>query len=255
MDNNTNDSEKLVRYIDDELNAGEAAALQAELETNSSLQKELNSLLLTKGVIKNYGVVQKVNSIHKTMMEELAMDKYPTKAVVRNLTKMISGIAASIIILMGLFGLYEYLTVSSGNLYEEKYTAYQLATMRGTVVESTIARYYSEKKYDSVIGEYKQMSTPTITEHFLAAQSYLYKIDYNNAIEIFNAIIEKNKTAHASVLNDEAEYYLALVYLKNKQPQKAVPLFEKIYNDKDHLYHNKINRWYLAKIHLLIRKN
>ena len=255
MDNNLHNSEKLVRYIDNELNEAEVAALQLELETNISLQQELNNLLLIKGVIKNYGIVQKVNVIHKTMMQDLAIDIHPTKAVVRKLPKMIISIAASIIIIMGIFGVYKYLTISSNNLYEEKYTTYQVAVMRGTTAESAIAKAYSEKRYDSIIALYKQMKEPTINEQFLTAQSYLNKADYHNAITLLNDIIKKNKSAHSSVLNDESEYYVALGHLKNKETAKALPLFDKIYHDKDHLYHNKIDRWYLAKIQLLARKN
>ncbi len=255
MDNNLHNSEKLVRYIDDELNEAELKALRRELETNSSLQQELNNLLITKDVIKNYGIVQKVNGIHKTMMLDLATDIYSTKAVIRKFPKMIISIAASIIIIMGLFGLYQYLTISPNNLYQEKYTPYQLAVMRGTTAESTITSAYSEKRYDSVIALYNQMKEPTMNEQFLTAQSYLNKADYSNAITLFTTIVEKNNSAHLSVLEDEAEYYLALGYVKNNEAAKALPLFEKMYNDKNHVYHNKIDRWYLAKIQLLVRKN
>lgn len=255
MDNNNDYSEKLIRYLDGELSEAERKTLQTELENNTTMRQELDNLILTKGMIKNYGLTQKVSGIHETMMQEMAMHAPATKTVVRSLPKMMMRIAASIIILVGLFGLYQYLTVSPGNLYNDKYTAYQVATMRGTTAESALEKAYSEKKYDEVLALYGQTINPAANEQFLAAQAYLTKADYNNAIVLFNAIIEKNKTTNAATLNDDAEYYLALSYLKNKETVKALPLFKKIHDDKDHLYHNKISSWYLAKVKLLNWKN
>ena len=109
MDNNNAYTEKLIRYLDGELNEAESEALRNELEKNTDMQQELDNLILTKELIKNYGLAQKVNGIHKTMMQEMAMQTPTTKAVVRRLPKMIMRITASTIILVGLFGLYQYL--------------------------------------------------------------------------------------------------------------------------------------------------
>jgi tetratricopeptide (TPR) repeat protein len=255
MDNNSNYTEKLIRYLDGELTEAENEALRIELQNNTGMQQEMDNLILAKAAIKNYGLVQKLNGIHETMMQEMNLHKHTTKAVVRSLPKMMMRIAASIVTLLGLFGLYQYLTVSPGNLYNHQYTAYQVATMRGTTAASALEKAYSEKKYDAVIALYTQTANPTGNEQFLAAQAYLTKADYNIAIVIFNAIIEKNKTAKTVTLNDDAEYYLALSYLKNKEPAKALSFLKKIHDDKNHLYHDKISSWYLAKVKLLNWKN
>jgi tetratricopeptide (TPR) repeat protein len=255
MDNNYDNTEKLVRYLDAELSEAERKDLQTELENNTAMQQELDNLIFTKSVIRNYGLAQKVNGLHRAMMEEMTIDQNATKAVVISMPKMMMRIAAGIILLVGLFGLYQYFSVSPGNLYNDQYTAYQVATMRGTTAESPLEKAYSEKKYDAVIALYTQTANPATNEQFLAAQAYLSKADYENAILLFNAIIEKNKAADTGMLNDEAEYYLALSYLKNKETAKALPLFKKIHDNKDHLYHEKISIWYLVKVKLLNWKN
>jgi tetratricopeptide (TPR) repeat protein len=252
MNNNNTNTEKLIRYLDGELGEAESKALRTELEKNTAMQQELDNLILAKGIIKNYGLQQKVNGIHQTMMQEITV---PAKPVVRSLPKMMMRIAASIIILAGLFGLYQYLAVSPDNLYNDQYTAYQVATMRGTTTASALEKAYSEKKYDTVIALYTQTANATPYEQFLAAQAYLAKADYINAVVLFNAIIEKSKAANTSTLNDDTEYYLALSYLKNNETAKALPLFKKIHDDKDHLYHNKIGSWYLTKLKLMNWRN
>jgi tetratricopeptide (TPR) repeat protein len=255
MNNNNDYTEKLVRYLDGELNTAEAQALQTELEHNIVMQQEMDNLLFTKTVIKNYGLTQKVSSIHQAMMEGSRLQKHTTKPPVRSLVKMTMRFAAGIILLVGLFGLYQYLTVTPGNLYNEQYTPYQEGTMRGTTGTGVIEKAYGEKKYDAVIILYNQATSPSAHEAFLTAQAYLNTNNYSNAIALFNAVIEKNKISNTGTLNDDAEYYLALSYLKNRETEKAMSLFEKIHNDKDHLYHNRVSSWYLAKLKLLNWKN
>ncbi|MEI7736713.1 MAG: hypothetical protein WCI49_14700 [Ferruginibacter sp.] len=251
MNNNNDHTENLIRYLDGELSQAEMEALQTELDNNGSLKQELENLVLAKDVIRNYGLTQKVNGMHEALMAEMAMQKKHTIPKLRRLPKMMMGIAAGMIIATALFSMYQYLTVSPANLYSDQYTAYQVANMRGAMAGSTMEKAYSQQHYDEVIAMYMQITNPAANEQFLTGQAYLSKEDYHNAILLFNAIIEKNKTTNPPVFQDDAEYYLALSYLKNNETKKALPLFTKINDDKDHLYHNKINNWFLAKVKLL----
>src|ERR1700712_4923100 len=97
MDANTIYTEKLVRYLDGELNETEANALRSELENNTAMQQEMDNLLFAKDVIKNYGLKQKVAGIQQSMMQELTKAK--PIPMVRNLPKMIMRIAAGVILL------------------------------------------------------------------------------------------------------------------------------------------------------------
>jgi tetratricopeptide (TPR) repeat protein len=255
MNNNNDHTEKLIPYLDGELSEAENAALQTELANNVAMQQELDDLIMAKGVVKNYGLTQKVSSIHQEMMQEMQVQDHKAKPIVRSLPQMMMRIAAAIIILVGVFGIYQYLSVSPGSLYKDQYTAYQVANMRGNTAAGTLEKAYAESKFDEVISLYTQMAAPAASEQFLAAQAYLGKEDYKNAISLFNAIIEKNKTANTGTLNDDAEYYLALSYLKNNETAKALPLFNKIHEDKGHLYHSKVSSWFLTKLKLLNWKN
>lgn len=255
MNNNNDNTEKLVRYLDGELNEIEIQALQTELDNDKALQQEMDNLLFTRSVIKNYGLTQKVNNIHQQMMQEMSSTKTPAKPFIKRLPKMTMRIAAAIIILVGLFGLYQYINVSPGNLYKDQYIPYQQATMRGTANTGLIEQGYNQKKYDAVVMLYNQKTSASLNEEFLTAQAYLNLNNYSNAIRLFNNIIQKNKVSGTKVLNDDAEYYLALTYLKNKQTAEALPLFKKIRSNKDHVYHSKISCWYLTRLKLLNWKN
>ena len=255
MENSNTYMEKLIRYLDDELSASEAEALREEFKSNSAMQQEMDNLILAKNVINSYGVTQKVNGIHLQMMEEMKEPKLAAKPIVRSLPKMIMRIAASLIILTGLFGLYQYITVSPDKLYNDQYVTYQTGKMRGAPGVNALEKAYGENKYDQVIAIYGNLAEPAGYEQFLAAQAYLNKADHANAISLLKVLLEKNKNAGTASLQDECEYYLALSYLKSKETAKALPLFQKIHDNKEHLYHSKISTWYLAKVKMLNWKN
>ena len=71
MDNSTPDmSEKLVRYLDGELNEDEKKSMEELLNSDSILQQEYNSLLAAREAIRHYGLQQQVKGVHQQMMGE-----------------------------------------------------------------------------------------------------------------------------------------------------------------------------------------
>jgi tetratricopeptide (TPR) repeat protein len=251
MSNNISQTERLIGFIDGNITDAEKALLQKELEADKAMQQELDNLLLATELVKNYGLTTRVAGIHKKMMNELAASPVTEKAVVRNLPKLFVRYAAAVILLLGVFGIYQYFTVSANKLYREQYSKYLSTTFRGAETGSAIEKAYAEGKYDEVIAGFKQLSDASINESFLAGQAYLTKEDYAAAINCFKKVITKNNSAHTGILYDDAEYYLALSYLKSNKSAEALPLFKKIHNDKEHLYNNKVSGWFLKKLQLL----
>ena len=65
MDNSTPDMpEKLVRYLDGELNEDEKKVIEQQLNSDSVLQQEYNSLLATREAILHDGLQQHVAALH-----------------------------------------------------------------------------------------------------------------------------------------------------------------------------------------------
>jgi len=60
------------------------------------------------------------------------------------------------------------------------------------------------------------------------------------AIEEYKKVIAKNESAGTNILKDEAEYYLALAFLHNKDYDHALEMMNKIHNDPNHIYNEKI---------------
>ncbi len=251
MSNNLPQTEILISYIDGDISNDEKDVLQQQLQTDKAMQQELANLLLATDVVKSYGLKNKVANIHTKMMTEMVATSAQPKGMVRSLPKLFMKYAAGIILLLGIFGLYQYITVSADKLYNEQYNTYALTTLRGGETLPAIEQLYAEKKYDDVIAVFKQQPDASIKENFVAGQAYLTKADFADAVNCFKTVLAKNSNSKTGLLVDDAEYYLALSYLKNNENSKAFSLFEKIHNNKEHLYHNKVSSWFLKKLQLL----
>ena len=68
-------------------------------------------------------------------------------------------------------------------------------------------------------------------------------------------ILEANRTSPEKILNDDAEYYLALSYLAADQPENALPLFQHIHDDAHHLYNDQVTSWFLWKVRIAAWKD
>ena len=251
MSNNISQTEKLIGYIDGDMNDTEKVLLQRELGSDKSMQQELEGLLLAGEAVKHYGLTGKVAEIHKKMMNEIAATTVKQAAPIRHLPKHIMKYAAGIILLVGMFGLYQYFTITANKLYQEQYTEYNTATFRGSEAISVIEKAYQEKKYDEVIAGSKQLPDASVKDNFLTGQAYIVKENYPAAIDCFKKVLEKKSQTSKGLLSDDAEYYLALSYLKNNEIANARPLFQKIHDNKEHLYNSKVSGWFLLKLQLL----
>lgn len=67
-------------------------------------------------------------------------------------------------------------------------------------------------------------------------------------------MIQKNEQSKTDYFEDDNEYYLAMSYLNNQQPDKAMPIFEKIYTDSDNPYDSNVSDWFLTNVKTTIAK-
>src|SRR5258705_1564540 len=113
--------------------------------------------------------------------------------------------------------------------------------------ETKIEKAYKEKKYGGVI-DLSTRSVLSIKDVFLTGMSYLETNDLSKAISNFQVVIADIKDDKSSVLKDAAEYYLALAYLKNNDYDQAIELMNAIHDNSFHLYKEKFSRKYINKV-------
>jgi tetratricopeptide (TPR) repeat protein len=254
MDNNEEMNNRLMLYLDGELAGEERTAFEKLLANDTALQTEMENLSVARLAIEHFGLTSQVANVHQTMMQELKASREKSGgAVVYPLIRNFMRIAAVLLIAVIAFGGYEFASVSPQGIYKDKYITYSTSVERGSTAVSPIEQAFADKDYKKTIGLYKSIKSPTVDDHFIAAQAYLAAGKAPEAIKAFNTVIATKPGSYANI--DDTEYYLALSYLANGQPIKAEPIFERIYHNSSHLYHSKVSYWTMLRLKLLILKD
>ena len=253
MNNNDADTALLIQYLDGELEGDLLIEVRNRIANSPTLQQELESLQAGQMAIKSYGLRQRIGGIHAQMMDELK-ESATTKAPVRKMLAKGLRVAASIIVLVGLVTIYQYYSLSSNRLFEANYQPYALHESRGEKSSSSLEETFKQHLPGEVIQQFSELRQPTITDYFYVANAYLQEHRGSEAVQSFLAMRQKNAENKVHVLEDDSEYYLAMSYLQNNEPCNALSIFNKIEDDKQHLYHDKVSSLFLLKVKLLCKK-
>jgi tetratricopeptide (TPR) repeat protein len=161
----------------------------------------------------------------------------------------------SLFIVTVLLALDLYVTAVPKRLFTTNFRPYEMPVMRGASALSVLKEAYAKGKMDSVIGDFKSNNAPVPEEYLLTGIAFLEKNQPDKAIETFKILIEKNKASNSDFFEEDAEYYLAMSYLSNNEPAKAMPIFEKIQSEPDHAYYSNVSDWFMLNLKTSIVKN
>ena len=251
MSTNSQHTETIIQYLDGELSGAELKQFEELLAADNTVQQELENLKLAQQAIISYGLKAEVASLHHEMMEELKAEPKASANKIYPFIRASLKIAASLFLVMSAVGIYQYLTVSSAQLYNQNYHPFTISISRGATEGSALEKAYAAGQPATVISLFEKETNADYKTEFLAAQSYLATKNVSKAISIFNQIMNKADGAY----KDDAEYYLALSYIENKQPGQALAIMDKIHQDKYHPYNDRFSFWTIFKLKLLILKN
>lgn len=255
MDNSTpNITNLLIDHIDGVLPAAEKQQLEKQLAADPVIKEEWEHLVGTTEAVKLYGLQQKIGAIHRDMMTELQNPVKPVKTIspVRRIVRYSIAVAASVLlVVLGITG-YNFYQLSPDKVFTENYSFYELSNTRGTGSAITAAeKAYGEKNYKEVIRLHEQGSEAGQLTEFLAGLSALELDNNSKAITCFKEVMETNRQAGDKLLQDDAEYYLSLSYIRNRDYDFALELLKKIQDDPGHLYHEKITGKLIRQVKLL----
>ena len=283
---NFSDSERaqqLDRYLAGRLNNEESRELERALQQDSAWQQAYEDAKMTRLLAQEYGLRDEIRSIRTAMLNntpEVTLEPMtgtpmtpptetvarpsetpPSEAKVRPLSPVFGyagRIAAGLaLLIIGFLG-FQYATLSGDNLYAEKDTVYQVAASRSSEEpnaspEAELEQLYRAQRFDEATTAYEQLNDPSLMAIFLAGNAYLQQDETDQAIAAFRAIVRINGSQGINRFEEDAQYYLALSYLKADRPDEALPLLEKINDNPQHSYHALISDYYLWKVKLLNR--
>ena len=253
MDNSTQPEEALMKYLDNELTGPEREEFEKRLAIDGDMRQELENLKTAREAVRMFGLKQKVASIHQEMMTEIKpQGVVRSMSATRRIVRYTTAVAASILLVaVGIIG-YNFLRLSPVRLYNSQYHAYELSSLRGEqTAGSVLETDYHQGRYNKVIEDLKSLQNPGPEELFLCGVAYLETGNAPAATTSFKAVIEKNTAAKTTLFNDDAEYYLALSYLRNKQYDQALDLMLAIRNNPNHSYHDQFSRGFVRKVKML----
>jgi tetratricopeptide (TPR) repeat protein len=162
--------------------------------------------------------------------------------------KMMMRIAAAVVLLLASVTAVQYFTSTGSSFYNNLNENYVVNNTREPKQASTIVEAYQAGNYKRTIELFEQINNPGNRELFITANSWMQLNNTARSIELYQQILNNNKTTAQKFYQDEAEYYLAMAYLKNNETDKALPILTQIADDKNHTYHDKIDKWTLFKM-------
>jgi len=164
--------------------------------------------------------------------------------------------AAAVAVIFAFAGLYYYASISSERLFYSQFSPYVVRTYRGSPSQEMIA-LYNAAQYEAYLSRYEGNEPQSLQTEFLAGNAYLSLGKMTEAIAVFQDLITRNEGVPIKdrQYHEDAEYYLALAYLKNNQVQEAERLFDKIAASPQHAYAHLVTAGFLWKLQLLEFKN
>ena len=253
MDNSTQGmSEKLVMYLDGELTGQDKADFEKQLEANPGLQEELNRLQQTRSAVQYFGLQQKVAGIHQQMMLELATPVIPISRG-KKILRYSMAAAAAVILLVGSWLAYSFFSLTPDKVFAANYQTYETVNVRdgNNTAASPFEKFFTDKNYQELIRLYDAGEAVDARSLFICAVAAMELKDDTRAIRSFKQALQYNRDKAQTAYNDEAEYYLALSYIRNKDFDFALPLLQKIKEEPQHAYHHKVTTRLIRKVKLL----
>ncbi len=250
MNENSTNTELLIQYLDGELRGTELEAIEKKLAESEALRDELENLALAKQAVMSYGLKEKISFIHSEMMPGLKGKSLKEPSIRKMIFQYAIRVAAVLFVLIGMSAAYQYLTVTPDKLFTESFHSFELHETRGGT-GTNLEDAYKKDNMDAVIQEFSQIKTPRPEDYFLAGNAYLALHQPSKAIEAFISLQQANQSGNTHAFEEDAEFYLALSYLANEQPDRAYPIFEKIHADAAHPYNKEVSAWFLRKVNRL----
>ena len=225
----------LEQYLDGNLSAEEANRIRALLEADPALREELEALQLAIEAVKHKGLYTRVKAIREDMLQNAPASKKPARRF--SYVRISMQIAASLLLFAAGFAIYKYVAVTNTSVYNDLYLQYELSRTRSTKVDP-VETLYQQKNWNE-LKTFAEKNPGSNKNQFLAGIGSLESGNAPDAIKRFEFILNQNAQTGSDLFRDEAEYYLALAYIRNGEPLKASVQLKMIRRDPEHPYREK----------------
>jgi tetratricopeptide (TPR) repeat protein len=234
------------------LNQEESAQLEIALQKDIDLNRELQYLNFAIDTVRLDAISQKVASIRQLHEKEQIVE-VAAPSILRNMYKISLRIAAVIVLFFCLASIYKYSSVNNQSFYNKQFSGYELTNNRGQELHEAEVDAYQNNKWNEVISIYNAGANKSNRQAFLAAMAAMQLSHFQNAITIFENLLN-SKSGDTTYL-EESEYYLSLAYLMNHEGNKAIQMFNKIKANPNHTYYPIVSKFSSIDLKIIELKN
>lgn len=205
-------------YFQHKLTDAEKENVEKRILLDEEFAEDVAFYSHTKAILRENILAEK----HKEWTNQL-----PEKGKTINFTRFGLGIAASILIFMGIWFFGQNDTKNDTNL-ASNFVSSELATLplKMDAAEDSLElgkKYYNEKDYKNAIAVFENLSKKQLKAKEFLGLSYLQSKDYDKSIEIFKA-----QAQNPDLLNNKGKFYLALAYAQKGDLKTAEQIFKEI---------------------------
>jgi hypothetical protein len=211
-----NDLENIDNYFADRLSAADKLAFEQRIKAEPALAEAVAFYMHTKSIEREKAVLAK----HQEWTQKPA-----AKSV--NFTRLVSGIAASLLIVAS----WWFITQNKSSNIEtlaQNYIAKELNTLpiKMDAKEDSLElgkKYYNEAKYSQAQKIFESLAAKDLKAFEFAGLSALKAKDYPTAERAFGKLSENSE-----LIENKGKFYLVLTYFKMGEKQKAESLLLEI---------------------------
>jgi TolA-binding protein len=246
MDEFLPNNDKIINYLDGLMNDHERTEFENRLRQDPQLQQQLQDIKVAVEAVRQFGARDKVGSLHREMMKELQPEKNKARVInIRKTIRYTTAVAASILLILAGVQTFSYFNNTPDRLYNTAFVDYTLSSERGVSQNaSEIEVEYKKGAYDRIVANRNRPGL-TARDSFLTAISFLKTGDEGEAIHWLQAV------HHYGPNYQDAQFYLSLAYLKNRNYKNALHLMTKIHDDPSHPYHVNVSDALIEKVRKL----
>jgi hypothetical protein len=237
--------ELILKYIDGEMNPEEKELFEDRLKMDPALQERLSSLRLAISAVDQFGTIDKIRNIHNQIFQESAERRKSRVIPMRKAARYALAVAASTALIFFVFRFFAPRAVDANTLYLQAYVDYQVSATRGNKGLDSTEVLFSRKDHQGVISRAGIIDVKGAKDSLLTGLSFLQTGREKDAISWLQPLTSSQQ------VGQDAEFYLAMAYLKERSYEQAGNLIRKIYSSPDHLYRERFNQEYLEDLQKL----
>lgn len=236
------------RYLGGDMSGSESASFEQEMTTNSGLREELALVRDIDQAIMEHDVMQlrgRLQDISGESLSSVLTERSVGVGGVRIGRRfVISAVAASLVLLLGLSGLLSRQTASETDIYGRYYSRYEpsgIVRSDGANADELMLagmQKFESRDYEAALnlfGELLSRDASNMAGHFYSGISYQETGKYDHALNEYKTVISNAD----NLFTEQAEWYSGLCYLQTGDTRKAVRQFRDIAQREDGYYRDK----------------